>query len=117
MKQRITAEQLNELTDKQKQKLWEWWKPELYDFGYDIKEKAPFVRSDLSFPKSKYDYPLLSVGQMIELLESKDDCLNIIKRTDLEGWGYEIQLRHLKYFKFQISELCDALWQAVKEVL
>lgn len=59
----------------------------------------------------------LTIGRMIELLESKDQCLNVDKRTDLEGWGYEIRLRQLDYWNFSTGELVDALFMAVKEVL
>ena len=58
-----------------------------------------------------------NIGKMIEILESKDQCLNIIKRTDLDGWGYDIHLRQIHYYSFSTGELCDALWEAVKEVL
>ena len=59
----------------------------------------------------------MTIGKMIEILESKDQCLDIIKRIDLDGWGYEIHLRQIQYYSFSTGELCDALWEAVKEVL
>ncbi len=140
MKHRIDASQLNELTDEQKQKLREWWKPQRFDIFYDFGGKRRLIVLEgelrgnsrvLYYGERRVDYviyhiegdlntnllPLLSIGQLIELLESKDECLNITKRTDLEGLGYEIQLRHLKYWHFQTGELCDALLEAVKEIL
>jgi hypothetical protein len=35
MKRRITPEQLAELTEEQKDRLREWWKPEVGDFYYN----------------------------------------------------------------------------------
>ena len=129
MKRRITVEQLNELTPEQKQKLRELWKPQADDKVMDFRGKESHI-SMLSthFYKEVYGneglkkfqetmLPLLSIGQMIELLESKDQCLNIVKRTDLEGWGYEIQLRQSGYCKFTTSELVDGLWEAVVKFL
>jgi hypothetical protein len=126
MKRRITPEQLQELTEEQKQRLREWWKPEIGDIIMslrfpDNKEKQINPQCLKTDDNGKWltdeHLPLFSIGQMIELLESKDQCLNITKRTDLEGWGYEIQLRHIGYCKFSTGELVDALWQAVKAVL
>lgn len=135
MKRRIEPEQLKELTEEQQQNLRESWKPEKGDivlrnsdgwewvidfigdaFSDDMPVSLEFTLGEVLMPKSECP-PLFDIGQMIELLESKDQCLNIVKRTDLKGWGYEIQLRHLKYYKFETGELCDALWQAVKAVL
>lgn len=124
MKRRITVEQLQELIPEQKQKLREWWKTEVGDKYYQNKIGTltssigiDDAASMLSMKFKRDKLPLLSIGQMIELLESKDQCLNITKRTDLNGWGYEIQLRQLKYCKFNTVELCDALWHAVKQVI
>jgi hypothetical protein len=102
LKQRITIEQLQELTEEQQQKLRKW-----ADRDAD---------KDVYLPGCMY----LTVGQMIELIESKDDCINITKMlTDIDGkqlWGWEITLRHIKKWYAGI-ELADVLWQTVKEVL
>jgi hypothetical protein len=130
MKQRITVEQLQELTEEQKQRLREWWKPEPGDIMLDIKmgcletlveggNGKAIIEHIKSDSKARF-LPLLSIGQMIELIESKDDCINITKLlTDIdhkELWGWETALRHLRKSSCDI-ELCDALWQIVKEVL
>lgn len=127
MKRRITIEQLDELTEGQKAKLTEWWKPEYCDCFYitknyykewnDIGEEIVEYRvTDLEFltiehrdfrggrykavkyPK-EYCIPLLDIGQMIELLESKGIKLYRI--------GVDVN----------INNLCDALWKTVKEAL
>jgi hypothetical protein len=144
MKQRITIEQLQELTEKQKKRLSEMWKPQEgdciyihsgveYGDGYggiktksvfDCKREAcvsyignveigegktykkcilePEFGSDNYFEISFENcLPLLSVGQLIELLSpvNGDRLGKIYEQVDTE-------------------KLCDALWEAViQEVL
>jgi spore germination protein GerM len=38
MKHRITPEQLNELSDEQKERLRVWWKPQQGDYAYVVSE-------------------------------------------------------------------------------
>lgn len=129
MKQRITPEQLQELSDEQRQKLREWWEPEHGDWCVavhktrEIDPEAIFqfvgsTRKRVANYK-EFNFPLLDIGLMIEFLESFDQCLNISKRTDFfsNAWGYEIELRHLRLTVYKTGELVDALWEAVKEVL
>lgn len=91
MKQHITIEQLNELTENQKQKLYDWNHNRYSHFG-------------------RVDYCLLSIGQMIEFLD-KDISL---MRTTSGHW-------HIgEYEENSMSvnlELCDVLWEVVKEIL
>lgn len=82
MKQRITVEQLNELTDEQVKKLSEWWKDHL---------------------------PLLNIGQLIEYLTQTEKPLI---ESSLAGWRVWHQGEH-----YSKVELCDALWEAVKQCL
>ena len=114
MKQRITSEQVSELTEKQKKKLRERWKPETYDIviddnnndyviEVDKKGRIGFVMDNEGIipPQKKIDFlPLLSVGQMIELLDEEQ---NFYKLTDIIRLGP--------------YSLCDNLWQEVKAVL
>lgn len=93
MKQRITFEQLNELTEEQKARLRDWWKPARHDAfvadaGKQFQVKGdskdplsvmcsrPRRRSDGGYrPYFKYKsgcLPLLSIGQCIELLNGPD---------------------------------------------
>ncbi len=100
MKQRITEEQYNELNDKQK---YTWYKAMLdaghhmivpnYDDGMLMLEGFP------------------SIGEMIEFLD-----INIIYLENEAGyWGVKTteDLQDIE----PVPELCDALWEAVKEVL
>lgn len=137
MKQHITVEQLNKLTPEEKEKLREWWKPQDNDliYGEDIYEGQCVLGSideeyghcfkgkrygslkDLSLRwKFCPAYPLFSVGQMIEFL---NDYTN-------QNWSIRIhgKISDLDYpiFKhgpddYEDMELCDALWNAVVEVL
>lgn len=112
MKQRITIEQLNELSNEQKERLREWWKPQ-YGDGYFY----PKVNSTGNVPNGYRTwelgdmktraFPLLSIGQMIEIIRKESFGLEI---TD-GGDHWYIEGRH------DTPELCDALWEAVKATL
>lgn len=105
MKQHITLKQLNELTEEKKEKLREWWIKSEHAFnkGYWFDSED---RDEDDDPKKKMILgdPLLSIGQIIEFLIERD-------------MGYEIG----NYFNTDIieqeQELCDYLWEVVKEVL
>jgi hypothetical protein len=120
MKQRISIEQLQELTGEQQQRLREWWKPQEGDWyhdktygesyygmevgGYDVYTLKPAID----------DLPLLNIGQMIELLENKNPSLKIENNyydeidPDSFIWGVDGK---------RADNFCDALWNAVKKVL
>lgn len=127
MKQHITVEQLQELTEVQKERLKEWWRPRMGDWYYypvinhsDI--CATSLIADLKRMKKHY-YPLLSIGQCIELLGERiyriagpKSELEILFPEDKQWWvGANTEKRYNDYFN--ADELIDALWQAVKEVL
>lgn len=101
MKQYITVEQRNELSNKA------WEKLQLYASDLDIS-------------------PLLSIGQMIEFLDekSKDQGITIDQDKKTGIWGFAWYGKHkssytcfIKHDFQQNNELCDALFSAVKEVL
>lgn len=89
MKQTITPEQLDELSEGGLYKLRDWLE------SINIIEGLPADRK-----------PLLSIGQMIEFLD---------------GHGAQAQFKLgiaiAKWSERDEPELCDALWEAVKEVL
>lgn len=134
IKQRISMEQLQELTDQQKERLREWWQPHDYDIVWDGKTDFA-VECDLGgqmylandqdglcppFGKDGL-LPLLSVGQCVELLQSFDEALSFNRKTglfpnELNVFGWEVELRLLDKW-FTEKELIDALWEAVKAVL
>jgi len=128
VKQRITIEQLNELSDAQKQRLRELWKPQDGDFIYSAKhghpeflEVAP-MRGYGDYLKNRdKSLPLLNIGQMIEILSEILLDISIVPKsllTDKKLWSITITFRETTFMKsFEKSELCDALWQATKEIL
>jgi hypothetical protein len=114
MKQRITIEQLQELTEEQQQRLREWWKPQLYDVFIEILIDDEIIEGSIerkTYEPSKEALPLLDIGQMIELLHSKPSAYELIDICDcMDAYGGII-------ISEPINNLCDALWQAVKQVL
>lgn len=112
MKQYITIEQLNELSYDAKRALRKWWKPKLGDWyvcEHPAWSKTPALATYKHHAwKSKRGYPLLSIGQMIEFLNEHPEKFDLSKRGQ---WGDG-------YFDFNWDgELCDMLWEQVKEVL
>jgi len=128
MKQKITVKQLDELSEKGKKKLREWWKPKEGDW---ILNKAIHPKSGkkhkielcLSSPTAfvweqmiNNALPLLSIGQMIEFLDYH--LLDIVTYCeDNKIIKYEVDLFPRKLVYFKNKNLCDALWLAVKEIL
>ncbi len=130
MKQNITIEQLNELSDKGKERLRDWWKPTgleliIYQFskGWEETENYPdgeygcLVEPD--HPENKGNaLPRLSIGQMIEFLDEYDPS-----SIGAEGgywWDYVLTISDNQIVPsggYNENFLCDALWQAVKEIL
>lgn len=134
MKLRINTDQLQELSEEQKQKLHEWWQPEPGDSfaifisggwhlpKYDgppvyhesrIKENivgacggywdCECVIDDGEDPAAtpdKTSLPLLSIGQMIEMLQ---------KLNPYTDWDIK--------FSVADTELCDTLFCSLKAVL
>ena len=130
VKQRITIDQLNELTDEQKQRLREWWKPQGSDIYYNthfktsnsirVNEYTNIEAGNIqnSLEGQNWLRPLLSIGQMIELLQDKVACFNMsnmFARTDNSSIG--LGVFKPKSFDIRADELCDALWETVKKLL
>lgn len=132
MKQRITAEQLSELTTEQKEKLRELWVRDEGDYGVTegiefivtgerededtgfifLIGKKPFYQGEIWFNCEKC-LPLLSIGQMVELL---GDRIIHINNMFIDG-GWEANVLHGNK-SYRAKELCDAFWiTTIKEVL
>ncbi len=97
MKQHITEKQFNELGNKGESTLFRWGK----------KRGLP----------SK---PLLSMGQMLEFLDEKKKWkmfMSINHFTGSNCWGIMDGLNQGRPVLYSSKELCDALWEAVKEIL
>jgi len=90
MKQNITVEQLNELSEKGKEKLWEW------------------VKKGAILPNKDFMADYMTTGMMIEFLGKVEIIINDVG----------IYIKHNKtVIRTKDEELADALWEAVKEVL
>ena len=98
MKQNITTSQLNELSDKGKGKLLKW----SYQKKYYRKNARDAMSAEATTLSDRL--PLLSIGQMIEFLGEH-------KYKDGDSfYGWKLDLKTSEY-------ICDALWEACKEVL
>ncbi len=112
MKQHITIEQLKELSKKQKKRLQNWWVPVEGDHFITQDLRSDIVgdiyiyslRDDWneSIEPNNKSYPLLSIGQMIEFIgddwtRSLENCKGYVNTTP--------------------DELCDALWDMIKQLL
>lgn len=138
MKQQITVEQLKELSQKAKEKLHELWTPEWGDLYTDILsphntvssasassfEYVHGIRVDLEALKERtrtitytqpqqeveqFNLPIYTVGQMIAFLQPRKPLvMTCVHNEEKHSWivcGREKE------------ELCDALWENIKEVL
>ena len=104
MKQHIIEGQLRELSDSQKMSLLKFVRRE---DDYQVKYGKVKSWPEIDGKNGGAIYlPLLSIGQMLEFLIGND-------------WEYYFELNKKRVgieFKWD-GELCDALWEAVKEVL
>jgi len=134
MKQHITIDQLNELSDKGKEKLRKWWKPDIrdwrmvtcigtkhFEFKYEnfMKPEDEANKDYIKWIKNN-GLPLLSIGQMIEYL--KKECIKYPdKFYKMDNQVYSLMLAMSDIRKINVidwqGELCDSLWEAVKENL
>lgn len=126
MKQHITIDQLNELSDKGKERLREWWKPSEGNL-YAVKSKnSEYVECLVlqAWIRGEESLPLLSIGQMIEFLDWKDMQFYLVPtkggryNKDTRGrWGVQDGDYENAGKSFFAESLCDTLWEAVKEIL
>ena len=111
MKQHITVDQLNELSEKGKEKY--------HLYGMKIFNYPGRVQQVVWHDIKKVPYPLLSIGQMIEFLDGVDSC----NEVSISNNGGKYSDNNYQWSLYDCSdayikqELCDALWEAVKEVL
>jgi len=121
MKQVITAEQLQELSEEQKERLREWWFKHIKVGDVFIVDGKVLKDGDVTIGPN----PLLSVGQCIELLQEK--CPNGIAFHNDWGEIWTVLAQDTQnddppdsFISRVIAEdhdLIDALWEAVKAVL
>jgi hypothetical protein len=131
LKQRITIDQLQKLTPELREKLRDWWKPQTGDWAiisnetFGLEEKVlvtswniEYGIANLNFIKKKGFsslskdslLPLLSIGQMLELIDELDPGKLIVLYENL----YMSLIMHSKTSE---NYLCDILWRTIKKIL
>jgi hypothetical protein len=107
MKQHITIEQMNELSMKHRKKLHDWC---IVKKWYKLPHKKYWV---------KYTVPLLTVGQMIEFLNTTHTVHMQQWMDEFKDWRVGLDWSSAEHFYYIVEkpELVDALWEAVKEIL
>jgi hypothetical protein len=121
VKQRITVEQYKELTDKQKSILLQWWKPYKFDIIYwhVLESEETYEDSVWRCAKKEELIPLLSIGQLIELLHDKGS-FNSEKPLEAKFNTSFTQNQTITidwFGRTADTELCDSLWEAVRDIL
>ena len=109
MKKEITQKQLNELSKKGKERLWKWCKEKLY-LSLDMSKPITLYHPD-GKDNSSYKLPLLSIGPMIEFLLDHD-------KLDGDEDGRPVLPVYRDIHSSGSGDMiCDALWEACKEIL
>jgi hypothetical protein len=108
MKQKITTKQVQELTAEQQQRLRAWWTPQEGDYIADGNHEEMIYYLN-GIRKSKV-LPLLSLGQMIEWLHTADVLQ--IEKASPTSWAVK-----MNEAESRDPELCDALWEMLKQVM
>lgn len=105
MKQHVTIEQLNELSQSAREKLRKYKLDSWAEPLHDARKTGPHA-GKIYYAQIPTEEYLLSIGQMIEFL-GEDWWFDLFDIPDTEG----------AVIKTYDGELCDALWETVKEVL
>lgn len=124
MKQRITIDQLNELSEGQKNKLQGLWEPRRGDMFFNTQRNLVLLAEAVSnegiesvgdLLSKKECLPLLSIGQMIELLDPYGSTIFTSKMwIAADPPIYEISVNGRQFYE---ANMCDCLWEAVKKIL
>lgn len=121
MKQRINVKQLTQLSHEQKLTLYSRWNAQAGDFyvwyetgGAISKEHYIMDNSCITEDTEAklFALPLLSIGQMIELINEKKP-LKSISKARFDKWTVNIETSTLGYK----DELRDSLWETVTRIL
>lgn len=102
MKQYISEEQFNKLPNKAQESLRQW----TIGKGYAV----------YNDPAERWDYPQLSIGQLIEFLAENKKDIHIERFNGGAKYSHwKISTCYDEGWKFgkEQKELCDALWEAV----
>ncbi len=116
MKQHITPDDLAQLTEEQKEKLRLYWSKEnrvigdLYFHETDENKEIRVNTKTVFNPFNDY-LPLLSIGQMIDILHNN---VNVSFFDRKPGPVWSVMKDNVW---FDDKELVDSLWSAVKSIL
>lgn len=114
MKQNITIDQLNELSEEGQRRLKEWWDNK-YTTAIEDMTTTKYTDATTAF----FGMPVISIGQMIEFLDEqgKEDVEYGFDPAEVYNYkgGYVL----IQWFdaKDHDLELADVLWKACKEIL
>jgi hypothetical protein len=117
MKQRITPDDLKSLSPEQQEKLRTWWgehrqKGDVFIcLGNDFLSGKEFIWDGHNKPFS-HSIPLISIGQLIELLMDKKAYHLWLSQGEYYNFGHNVIMDWDSK-----TELIDCLFQAVKEIL
>lgn len=109
MKQYITIDQLNELSEKGKDNYAEW-RTGIKNAKWSLIENIARVENVMG----------PSIGEMIEFLSKNKDNYSFLAPVHGDCWSVitgDLYGKELRNKSFNKEELCDALWEAVKEIL
>ena len=120
MKQHISTEQLNELSEEGKERLREW-----IDSKEVFIEGSSYIRSTASDKRTTY---FMNIGQLIEFLDEHSSISIMGHQSQWHGGNWywnggeipkELTEKALEenMRSYEASELVDALWGAVREIL
>ncbi|MEW9702736.1 hypothetical protein [Paenibacillus sp. SI8] len=108
MNQRLKAEQLHQLDNNQKEMLRKQWTPEEGHYiALGDHEEMVYYLNGVEKHKA---LPLLSIGQMMEYLVECDASFTM--NYDSSMWQVSVSGH-----SYQNDELCDVLWEAMKQIL
>ncbi|NLD46116.1 MAG: hypothetical protein GX660_02805 [Clostridiaceae bacterium] len=133
MKQNISIEDINKLTDIQKEKLRELWQPVPGDVFYysdgnnwychngeyicfNYEDGFIGIGNERSLYKS-FCFPLFSIGQMIEILGKNLSSLGITSGKYYVVIDKIIDQETGEMWNCEEPELCDALWNAIVDFM
>lgn len=121
MKQYISEEQFNNLPNKAQELLRRWTIDKEYAMYNDPGQGGyGYQFEPIDDGKIWYDYPRLSIGQLIEFLADNKKGIHIERFDGGKKYSHwDISTCYEEGWKFgkEQKELCDALWKAVRREL
>ncbi len=114
MRQHISIEQLNELSEKGRDRLRKWCIKKNYYEWIDISMPSALVKTPSTIKKKIRP---LSIGRMIEFLDEHSHAGHEFWIDIIDEWQWDAEALWNESNNTKHLELCDALWEACKEVL